>query len=146
MINLKTFKIASFLLADENEAREVEMIDGLIINQEDDKSTWLIELFVDPVHEPLFHSYEQQEELTVQVHITHRSNDPALLSVQIKAINKLEKGTSVLLEGILLQRRNEYAKQVLSELIDEGLEGKELVETFSTYLQQRKNIPSTEKP
>ena len=45
---MKTFKIAGFYLAWQGDAQEIELLDGLIINREDDKRSWLIELFVDP--------------------------------------------------------------------------------------------------
>ncbi|MFK2825588.1 YwpF family protein [Bacillus sp. B190/17] len=140
---MKTFKVAGFYLAGQNNAQEIRLLDGLIINREDEKQSWLIELFVDPCYEELLRSYEKQkDELKVQVIITHPSNDPALFSAQIRALNKLENGINVLFEGELLHMRNEYAKQILADLVHEGLEGEELIETFDIYLRQRKNARS----
>ncbi|KMY55648.1 hypothetical protein AC623_18345 [Bacillus sp. FJAT-27231] len=140
---MKTFKIAGFYLAEQDEPQEIELLDGLIINREDDKRSWLIELFVHPKYEELFRELEKREdELKVQVLITHPNNDPALFSARVRELNTLEDGTSVLLEGRLRQMRNEYAKQVLSDLVGKGLSGENLVNTFNTHLKQRKNAPS----
>lgn len=143
---MKTFKIAGFYLAGQNEAQEIELMDGLIINREDDKHSWLIELFVHPKYEEVFRQCEKQEdELKVQVLITHPNNDPALFSARMRGLNHLEGGLSILLEGRLRQMRNEYAKQVLSDLVYKGLSGENLIDTFNTCLKQRKNAPSVKK-
>ncbi|HEY9577792.1 MAG TPA: YwpF family protein [Pseudobacillus sp.] len=143
---MKSFKIAGFYLAEQDDAQEIELLDGLIINREDDKQSWLIELFVHPKYEEMFREFEKQEdELKVQVLITHPNNDPALFSAQVRDLNTLEDGISVLLEGRLKQMRNEYAKQVLSDLVDKGFSGENLVNTFNTRLKQRKNAPSSKE-
>ncbi|OCA88862.1 YwpF family protein [Pseudobacillus wudalianchiensis] len=143
---MKTFKIAGFYLAEQDEPQEIELLDGLIINREDDKRSWLIELFVHPKYEELFQELEKQEdELKVQVLITHPNNDPALFSARVRELNTLEDGISVLLEGRLRQMRNEYAKQVLSDLVGKGLSGENLLNTFNTHLKQRKNAPSAKE-
>lgn len=143
---MKSFKIAGFYLAEQDDAQEIELLDGLIINREDDKQSWLIELFVHPKYEEMFREFEKQEdELKVQVLITHPNNDPALFSAQVRDLNTLEDGISILLEGRLKQMRNEYAKQVLSDLVGKGLSGENLVNTFNTRLKQRKNAPSSKE-
>lgn len=143
---MKSFKIAGFYLAEQDDAQEIELLDGLIINREDDKQSWLIELFVHPKYEEMFREFEKQEdELKVQVLITHPNNDPALFSAQVRDLNTLEDGISILLEGRLKQMRNEYAKQVLSDLVGKGFSGENLVNTFNTRLKQRKNAPSSKE-
>lgn len=143
MICMKTFKIAGFHLAGQDNTQEIELLDGLIINREDEKRSWLIELFVHPRYEEVFRKYENQEEgLKAEVLITHPNNDPALFSTRLRGLNVLESGISVLLEGKLQHMRNEYAKQVLSDLVQQGLTGDRLVDQFNTNLKQRKNAPS----
>ncbi|KZR57571.1 YwpF family protein [Pseudobacillus badius] len=142
---MKTFKIAGFYLAWQGDAQEIELLDGLIINREDDKRSWLIELFVDPTYEEAFRQHENQEEMKVQVLITHPNNDPALFSAQMREMNILQDGINILLEGKLRQMRNEYAKQVLSDLISQGISGEELVDAFNNRLKQRKNVPPVQK-
>ncbi|KIL78644.1 YwpF family protein [Bacillus badius] len=142
---MKTFKIAGFYLAWQGDAQEIELLDGLIINREDDKRSWLIELFVDPKYKEAFRQHENQEEMKVQVLITHPNNDPALFSAQMREMNILQDGINILLEGKLRQMRNEYAKQVLSDLISQGISGEELVDAFNNRLKQRKNVPPVQK-
>ncbi|KAB7707447.1 hypothetical protein F9802_06755 [Bacillus aerolatus] len=143
---MKTFKIAGFYFAGQNDAQEIKVMDGLIINREDDKRSWLIELFVDSAYEGILREHENHEDdLKVQVIITHPDNDPALFSARMRELNKLENGISVLFEGKLMQMRTEYAKQVLSDLVQEGLEGDDLIDTFSTYLKKRINTPSVKR-
>jgi len=44
---MKTFKLVSLQFIEDQDAKDIDFIDGLIINKEDEKRTWLIELFTD---------------------------------------------------------------------------------------------------
>ncbi|NKE04655.1 YwpF family protein, partial [Mesobacillus selenatarsenatis] len=51
---MKTFKLISMQLADDDALVDIEMEDGLIINKEDEKGTWLVEVFADHKYIPYF--------------------------------------------------------------------------------------------
>ncbi|WP_203363517.1 YwpF family protein [Bacillus sp. REN10] len=140
---MKTFKIAGFFLNKDEQLQEITLIDGLIINKEDDKRTWLIELFVNKDDESFFLDCQKREgDMNVQILISHRNNDPAVFLAEMRDMKMLDGGISILLEGRLQQMRNEYAKQVLESLIHKGVEGNDLIEAFNQSLQRRRNIPT----
>ncbi|WP_338751940.1 YwpF family protein [Bacillus sp. FJAT-52991] len=140
---MKTFKVAGFFLNEPNQLREIKLIDGLIINKEDDKQAWLIELFVSKDYEEVFSHYQKQEdEMNVQVLISHPNNDPATFTAEMRDMKTLESGINILLEGRLQQMRTEYAKRTLEKLVKEGIEGDALIETFNQSMQRRRNAPA----
>lgn len=139
---LKTFKVAAFFLEKQGELLPIPIQDGLIINREDEQQSWLIELFLDEKEEQSIRPFEGKEQVQARVAITHRGNDPALFDVAIRSFQPLEKGISVLLDAQLRQMRNEYAKQVLHSLVEQGLEGEELLDTFTRVLRKRPNVPA----
>ncbi|OMP66607.1 YwpF family protein [Domibacillus epiphyticus] len=108
---MKTFKVAEVFLKKDKNVIKIPLKDGLIINREDEKGTWLIELFLDVKDERLIQSFKYETEITAHVAITHRDNDPAIFSVSVSTIQKLDHGISVLFDAKLDQIRNEYAKK-----------------------------------
>ncbi|MBM7648382.1 hypothetical protein JOC78_001324 [Bacillus ectoiniformans] len=143
---MKTFKIAGFFINDHSEIKEVELIDGLIINREDEHRSWLIEVFMSESYNDTLQKIQHQEE-AIEVHalITHPDNDPAIFSVQLREVTYLTSGISAIFEGRLLQMRNEYAKQVLADLIEEGVSDQDLLDSFNTRIQKRKNVPISKR-
>ncbi|OZI13445.1 hypothetical protein CEW92_01025 [Bacillaceae bacterium SAS-127] len=143
---MKTFKIAGFFVNECAQLHEIKLVDGLIINKEDEKRTWLIELFVSKDYEETFSDYQKREdELNVQVLISHPNNDPAIFTAEMRDMKILDNGINVLLEGKLQKMRNEYAKQVLGKLVKEGLEGNALIEAFNQSIQRRHNTPTVKE-
>lgn len=142
---MKTFKVAAFFFEKKGKLIPVPLQDGLIINREDEKRSWLIELFLNEEDVQAVLAFEQDKPLTVRIAISHRGNDPAMFTVSIRSFQPLEKGTSVLFDAQLRQIRNEYAKQVLHSLVEQGLEGEQLLETFSEAIRKRPNVPNDEK-
>ncbi|WP_050183342.1 YwpF family protein [Domibacillus robiginosus] len=133
---MKTFKVATFLFEKKGELISVPVQDGLIVNREDEQRSWLIELFLEEEGVQTVRAFEQEEPLTAHVAISHRGNDPAMFTVSIRSFQLLEKGTSVLFDAQLRQMRNEYAKQVLHSLVEEGLSGEELLKAFTEAVQK----------
>jgi hypothetical protein len=140
-VDMKTFRVAEIFLKNEENLHKIPLKDGLIINREDEKRTWLIELFLDESEEISIHRFKNVSDLTALIAITHRGNDPATFSVSMRNIHKLDHGISVLFDAQLRQMRNEYAKQVLDSLLQQGLEGEELLQTFTDTIQKRPNVP-----
>ncbi|OES44915.1 YwpF family protein [Domibacillus iocasae] len=142
---MKTFKVASFFFEKKGELIPIPLQDGLIINREDEQRSWLIELFLHEKDVQAVRSFEQDKPLTARIAISHRGNDPAMFTVSIRSFQPLENGTSVLFDAQLRQMRNEYAKQVLHSLVEQGLEGEQLLETFSEIIRKHPNAPDKEK-
>lgn len=58
---MKTFKLISLQLVKKEEWYDVPLVDGLIINKEDDHHSWLIEGYVDKSFYELFHEASKEE-------------------------------------------------------------------------------------
>lgn len=136
---MKTFKLVSLTIETEDQLEEIVLNDGLIISQENAKGTWIIEAYCARRHLNFFQSqlYEGND-IDAHVIITKPDNNPATFKSQIISIRPLDQGISVLLQGELRQNNNDYAERVLSELIDTGLAGDDLLKAFRKTIKQRK--------
>ncbi|MDA6082790.1 YwpF family protein, partial [Escherichia coli] len=87
----------SLQLVEENGLIDIQLDDGLIINKEDEKSTWLLEAFIDKSYLEYFKKRaDDKDELTIQVVITKKENDPAAFQTKITSISELENHISIL--------------------------------------------------
>lgn len=135
---MKTFKLISLHLVKEDELVEVPLEDGLIINREDESHTWLIEAYTDKAFFDLFQTaVDEKNDLLAQVVITHKDNAPAPFKVKARSVQAFEKNISVLLEGTLIRARNNYSVELLSDLVQKGLSGEELVTEFKAQMKQK---------
>lgn len=136
---LKTFKLISFQLVDKNdEMIQIPFIDALIINKENEKNTWLIELFIERAYFSVFENYQPQDKFPVNVIITKAENDPATFLVNVINSKVVDEYVSILLEGTLSRSRG-YAEQLLGLLLDKGLSGNELLLAFKEEIRTKKN-------
>jgi hypothetical protein len=143
---MKTFKIISLHIVEEHQLRNIELIDGLIINKEDENRTWLIEAFIDGAYYDYFRDLQQQpNDIEVQVVITHAANDPALFTCHIRCVKKMDEHLSILFEAKLKKARSEYAELLLQNLVDEGLSGQTLVNTFKEKMKEKPRLKEREQ-
>ncbi|HZG71992.1 MAG TPA: YwpF family protein [Chondromyces sp.] len=134
---MKTFKVVSIYVEEKEELRQIDLIDGLIINREDERQTWLIELFVSKDYYDYFRDSQQMSSpFDVRVTISHPENDPAFLTTRIICIKQTENRISVLLEGQIKPKRYEYIQQLLSKLVKEGKQGEDLIQAFKTTMNR----------
>ncbi|AKP48793.1 MULTISPECIES: YwpF family protein [Bacillus] len=139
---MKTFKLVSLQFIEDQDAKDIDFIDGLIINKEDEKRTWLIELFTDLSYYDYFRDVQQRDkDLEIQVIISRPENSPAYFFGHIHCIKKMESNVSVLLQGRLTNRQNEFAERLLTDLVQMGLSGEQLVREFSVNLKKRPGHP-----
>lgn len=136
---MKTFKLISIRIETEDHIEDIELNDGLIISQENSKGTWVIEAYCASKHLNFFQTllYEGND-LDAHVIITKPENNPATFKSRIISIKPLDQGISVLLQGVLRRNNNDYATIVLSELIESGLSGDELLKEFRNHIKTRK--------
>lgn len=143
---MKTFKLVSLQLVEENGLVDIELDDGLIINKEDEKSNWLLEAYIDKSYLDYFKKRaDNNDELIIQVVITKRENDPAAFQTKITSINELENHISILFEGSLKRTKNDYAELLLQDLLGKGFKGNNLLDEFKTKMQTKPRIPATKK-
>ncbi|WP_419882371.1 YwpF family protein [Peribacillus sp. B-H-3] len=140
---MKTFKLISLQIADENqELIEAELTDGLIINKEDDQSTWLLEALIKNEH---FKKIQDalppvNGEVNIQAVITKKENDPASFKTILRIIKDLEGHKSIMFEGHLQRSRSKYAELLLEDLIQQGITGEVLVEQFKEKIRSRPKL------
>lgn len=143
---MKTFKLISMQIADKGSLLDIEMEDGLIINKEDDQGTWLVEVFADHKYIPYFEeACENDKEITVQVVITKKENDPAAFSTKVCCVKKLKKHASILLTGKLTKPKSDYPETLLEHLMETGLTGDQLLHEFKEKIISRPKILQTKK-
>ncbi|WP_018661153.1 YwpF-like family protein [Heyndrickxia acidiproducens] len=135
---MKTFKIVSLVIVDAPGRRVIPFIDGLIINKEDGKGTWLIEAYMSHDQLSFFREAEKtHQELETEVVITYANNDPAPLATHVCGIKEFGDTISVLLEGKIRSRRNAYAETLLEKLVHDGFEGEDLIREFKMRINRR---------
>jgi hypothetical protein len=144
---MKTFKVISLQVVDNDELHDFEIEDGLIINKEDGKSTWLVETYMSQKYIEFFQKVQQQKgDLEIQVVISNKANDPAAFMTSIRGIKKMDGRMSILFEGKLKKQRNEYAELLLDDLLQKGYSGDELMKEFREKMVSKPRIPATSKP
>ncbi|AST93369.1 MULTISPECIES: YwpF family protein [Sutcliffiella] len=142
---MKTFKLVSLALIEENKNRPIPLIDGLIINKELDEQ-WLVEAYVPKDNLVLFENLVNSEELIpIQTIISKPTNDPATFHARVKHISVMEEHISVLFDAQLFRRNNSFHVDLLSSLVGEGLAGDELLSQFITRSKDDTTKPQTAK-
>lgn len=135
---MKTFKMLSLAVVDEDQLVDYPLHDGLIINQENSQRSWVLEMLVDQKHEAIFLDMQQTGKVyDVKVVISYPGNEPATFEVIIHAVKPIGEHVSVLMKGTLKRARRKYAETLLEELLEDGLEGQELLERFETDMRER---------
>ncbi|QTD40782.1 YwpF family protein [Sporosarcina sp. Te-1] len=138
---MKTFKMISVGVLQDNQIQDFPLIDGIIINQENSHRMWILEMFIDQGYKELFENWKSTEELLeARVVISYPENEPAGFLVAVDTVQEIGDHISVLLKGRLKRARSQYAEQLLEELITEGLGGQELLERFEHDMRSRPRL------
>lgn len=131
---------------DEDELVDITLEDGLIINKEDEKSRWLLEAFIDKKFLSFFSKLEKKgQEVPLQVVISKKDNDPAHFMTKISSINEFVDQMSVLFEGKIRSKRNEFAEVLLGDLVSKGLSGDKLLNEFKGQMKRAHRLASAKK-
>lgn len=129
---MKTFKLRKLVVLDYDkglEGTEVELIDGLIINREDDYDTWLIEGFIHCTYWDYFED-KKDEELMVQATITKETNEPASFITKMTEMHEIGEQMNVMLMGKIIDKQKKDVEQLLTTLVEDGYEGEQLIQKF----------------
>lgn len=143
---MKTFKLISLQIVEEEGLKDIALDDGLIINKEDDLSNWLIEAYISKTYLDYFTAAEDaNKELTVQAVITKKENDPAAFITTVSSVKELENHISILLQGSLRRTKSDYAELLLGDLVQQGLDGEELVTEFKNKMKSKPRLAAAKK-
>ncbi|SEN50152.1 YwpF-like protein [Mesobacillus persicus] len=138
---MKSFRLISMQIADEDNLTDIDFTEGLIINKEDDSGTWLIEVFVEEKFIPYFeNACADQSDIIVQVVITKKDNDPAAFKSKVCSVSRVNGYASILLKGNLTKIQNDYPAMLLEYLLNQGLTGEELLSEFKEKITTRPRI------
>ncbi|MFP7298648.1 YwpF family protein [Neobacillus niacini] len=138
---MKTFKLVALEVVDGGNSVEVPLEDGLIINKENERASWLLEAYTDlSLYDYFKKIQEDGRELIVQVVITKRENDPAYFQTKIASLHRFEKHISVLFEGRLRRNRRDYSELLLDSLLEKGLGGQALLEEFKDKMKSKPKL------
>lgn len=135
---MKTFKMLSLGLVKDDQVINYPLHDGLIINQENSHRSWVLEMLMDLEHKETFEKLKESGEIIdVKVVISYPGNEPAPFEVAVYKVKVIDGQISVLMKGTLKRARRKYAETLLSELLEDGLEGDQLLERFENDMRKR---------
>lgn len=100
--------------------QQIAFTDGLVIDREDDKDYWLIEVYMTKDYLELFQTFKDDGELLVKVKISKESNDPAYFITRIIKITPIMDNFTLLLSGSLVKTETKDVTTTLSEYIAAG--------------------------
>lgn len=138
---MKTFKLISLQVVEDDKMVDIPLDHGLIINKEDEHATWLIEAYTDMSLFDYFNKIsEEKRELIVEVTITKKENDPTFFQVKISSLQKLDEHISVLLEGFMRRTNKVYSELLLANLLKQGFAGDALLQEFKARRRTKPHI------
>lgn len=138
---LKTFKMLSMTVVQGDQTISIPLVDGIIINQENSHRSWILEMYVDKTDSTFFEQFKNSGELMeVKVVISYPENEPAGFEVAVYAVKTIGDYVSVLFKGTLIRTRRKYAVQLLTELVQDGLTGEQLITRFENDMRQRPQL------
>lgn len=73
---------------------------------------------------------EEKDEVLIQVKITKESNEYATFITSLIGINEIGAHMNVLLIGTIVDRQKYKVEEMLTNLIDQGFQGNDLLEKF----------------
>lgn len=138
---MKTFQLKSLKILnrvnDDIIQHAIPLIDGLIIDREDNENQWVIEAYIDSSHQEYFTILrKKQKEIMLQVKITKESNDPAFFITEIIGMNEIGQNMNVLFKGAIIdQRKNEF-EELIKTLIEKGYYGEKLLTKFKKLMKE----------
>ena len=138
---MKSFKLVALEIVEDGNSIEVPLEDGLIINKENERASWLLEAYTDLTLYDYFKKiHEENREVIVQAVITKRDNNPAFFQTKVSSLNKFENHISVLFEGRLRRNRSDYSELLLDSLLEKGLGGQALLEEFRDKMKSKPKL------
>ena len=142
---MKTFKLISLqIVENDGNLTDIDLLDGLIINKEDDQGRWLVEAYVDKSFLPPFQKAKQDDKvLQIQAVITKHENDPAPFLVKVHSYQELGNNASILLLGTLRRTKKDYAELLLQDLITRGFKGESLLVEFKDKMKTKPRLATS---
>jgi hypothetical protein len=137
---MKTFKLVSLAVMENEKGIDVPLDHGLIINKEDEHSTWLLEAYTRnlALYDYFKKINDEDRDIIVQVVITKSDNDPVFLQTKISCLQLFEEHISVLLQGQLRRTTKNHSQMLLQSLLQQGFAGDSLL---SEFIKKKNTVP-----
>jgi hypothetical protein len=139
---MKTFKLVSLKISHPIElgnSQEIELLDGLVINKEDEERQWLVEIYVKKGYEGLFTQLKEDEQgVKIKATISREDNTPATFITTVQSISVMEDNMSILFNGVLIGKADR-SESILTDLITEGFHGNSLLQEFKCRVLDKRN-------
>jgi YwpF-like protein len=143
---VKTFKLISLHVVEDYGLIEIKLLEGLVINKENDTRTWLLEAYVPTTYLDYFEELQKKsDQFTLQIIISRRENDPAYFYSQSLKINKLSNDKMSLLFSGKVKNSNTYAELLLANLIEKGFSGERLLNEFKEKMLTKPALSPIQK-
>lgn len=138
---MKTFKLKALevieKIDEEMIKNKIPLIDGLIINREDDENQWVIEAYIDYSYLDYFRTLkEKNDEVIIQTKITKESNAPAFFMTSVIGVNEIDASMNVLFKGKIIDRHKDEIEEMLGSLIEQDYQGEELLIQFKKIMDK----------
>lgn len=138
---MKTFKLYSLEIVENKDddlfQHEVPLLDGLIINREDEQNRWVIEAFMERENFDIFHNLKEKgDTVMLQVKITKETNNPATFITSLLSVNEIGDRINAIFMGTIIDKRKGIVKDMLKKLIEEGYQGESLYKKFKELIEQ----------
>ncbi|MGD6831764.1 YwpF family protein [Sutcliffiella halmapala] len=135
---MKTFKLVALSIVHGENVEKLDLQDGLIINREYGKENWLIEALLPKENPEKYQSIlENKQTVHVQATISKPTNDPASFEAVIRNVAVMDERMSILFEGELFRRNNNYPEKLLESLVESGYYGDDLLQAFKDKINEK---------
>ncbi|WP_411842627.1 YwpF family protein [Salinicoccus sp. HZC-1] len=140
---MKSFKIIEIKIEHESNFIILDLIDGIIINKETSEDPWLIEVTTSPDFKDILEEFVDKE-VDLLVTITRPTNEPARFKGVFNEMNEIDEAVSLIFSGDIIVQNPYYAEDLLSQLIDEGFEGEELLNEFKAMMESKTELKTSD--
>src|SRR5690625_7717081 len=106
---MKTFKLKALEVIEEVDEemirKKIPLLDGLIINREEDQNQWVIEAYIDNNYLDYFTTVkEEHDEIIIQVKITKESNSPDIFMTSTIDVTEMGSRLNVIFKSKIIER------------------------------------------
>ena len=140
---MKSFKVIDMKIIQEQNFIVPEVKDGIIINMEHGDKPWIIEVVTDGDLTSILEKLKGRP-LEMMVTITRPTNAPAKFSAELMDINQMDDMISVVFKGSIIVQSPNYAEELLEFLVEEGYEGKALINEFNSRMESKDDFKKEE--
>lgn len=132
---MKTFKLISLKVLTHDQKpytfHPISLIDGLMIDRQDERKDWLLEAYIDRSYQPYFKALQKEELIIVKAKISKETNDPAILISTSLDMTEIGENMNVLLIGPIVKKSLDDLKERAAQFKKKGYTGQALIDQIN---------------